>query len=364
MKKLVLAGGGHGHINILKQLIKNPVKDCEITLITDYKRQYYSGMLPGFIEGIYTEDEISFNVEDLCKKAGVRYIKEKIIEIDGNRKVVKTEDLNGSKENREYEFDFISMNLGSYAINKYKIGENATYVKPISSIVEFMKKIDKSKEKSPDKKKKLVIIGGGASGIELSFAFRERYKDMDIEVISKRDILYRFNEKTRNKAKKEMERKNIHLHLNESLTEVLENEIITSRGKYFYDYLVISNGVSGTKVKYSGYDVTDENFLIVDSNLCANKYSIAMGDMICIREYPSTPKAGVFAIRQAPILYGNLMNMLKGIDARTSYTPQDKYLQVLNCGNKSAIMNYSDYSFKGRISWIIKDHIDRGYMKV
>ena len=86
MKNLLLAGGGHGHINILKRLIKSPLKDINITLITDYGRQYYSGMLSGFVEGIYTEDEISFDVRELSKRANVNYVEEEIISIDKNKK--------------------------------------------------------------------------------------------------------------------------------------------------------------------------------------------------------------------------------------------------------------------------------------
>ncbi|WP_295884933.1 hypothetical protein [uncultured Anaerococcus sp.] len=82
MKRIILAGGGHGHINVLKNLIRNPLLDCEILLITDFKKQYYSGMLAGFIEGIYTEQDISFDVAKLSKMANVRYIEEKIIAID------------------------------------------------------------------------------------------------------------------------------------------------------------------------------------------------------------------------------------------------------------------------------------------
>lgn len=139
MKNLLLAGGGHGHINILKRLIKSPLKDINITLITDYGRQYYSGMLSGFVEGIYTEDEISFDVRELSKRANVNYVEEKIISIDKNKKVVTT-------ENDEYSYDFLSINLGSMANVNFPVDDNGVLnVKPISELVEakenFLKKV-------------------------------------------------------------------------------------------------------------------------------------------------------------------------------------------------------------------------------
>lgn len=139
MKNLLLAGGGHGHINILKRLIKSPLKDINITLITDYGRQYYSGMLSGFVEGIYTEDEISFDVRELSKRANVNYVEEKIISIDKNKKVVTI-------ENDEYSYDFLSINLGSIANVNFPVDDNGVLnVKPISKLVEakenFLKKV-------------------------------------------------------------------------------------------------------------------------------------------------------------------------------------------------------------------------------
>ncbi len=187
MKNLILAGGGHGHINILKRLIKSPLKDINITLITDYGRQYYSGMLSGFVEGIYTEDEISFDVRELSKRANVNYVEEEIISIDKNKKVVTT-------ENDEYSYDFLSINLGSMANVNFPVDDNGVLnVKPISKLVEAKENFLKKGFK--DESKKIYFIGGGASGVELAFSFREAFKNFDITIITSGEILENFNEK-------------------------------------------------------------------------------------------------------------------------------------------------------------------------
>ena len=381
MKKLILAGGGHGHINILKELIKIPIKDFEVILITDCRKQYYSGMLSGFIEGVYKENEIFFDVEKLCSKAGVKYINESIVKIDANKKSITTVNLIDSKSNntaqfckanmdkkryfnKEYYFDFISMNLGASSKNIYKIGDNASYVKPIYNLIEFVKKIDEDINNGKINNKKIIIIGGGASGIELSYSFRKRYPNFEIDVFSAKDILYRFNKRTKVKVKTEFINRKINLHVNEAVKDIYDYEVTTNKSKYDYDYLIVSNGVTGTNIKFEGYDVTKDNFLMVKNDLSANEYSIAMGDMICLKEYPDIPKAGVFAIRQAPILYINLLNMLKGSEKRVEYMPQKKYLQLINYGDKKAILNYGKCSIKGSLAWLIKNYIDKDYMKV
>lgn len=356
MKNLILAGGGHGHINILKRLIKSPLKDINITLITDYGRQYYSGMLSGFVEGIYTEDEISFDVRELSKRANVNYVEEKIISIDKNKKVVTT-------ENDEYSYDFLSINLGSMANVNFPVDDNGVLnVKPISKLVEAKENFLKKGFK--DESKKIYFIGGGASGVELAFSFREAFKNFDITIITSGEILENFNEKSRNKVRKLLNKKNINLVEGSFVTEIKNHTIITESVNYEFDYVFLTSGFKGVDVKYIDFDVDKRNYVTVDERLMVDESTFSMGDSANIYKYPNLPKAGVFAIREAPILLENLMSALKNSGDKKSYEPQLKYLQILNCGGKKAIMNYGKFSFYGRLSWWLKDKIDRKYMEI
>lgn len=361
MKKLILAGGGHGHINILKQFKDIDLNNLDITLITDFSRQYYSGMLPGFIEGIYTEEEISFDVEELCKYSNVEYIHDKILSIDANTKTVKT-------ENGLYNFDYISMNLGASSREIFEIDDSCmAYVKPIANVVDLVRKLDskfKEIKETQNQKLKIAIVGCGASGVEIALALSARYSELEIDIIGRRtEILDKFNPKSRLKIKNLLDSRGVKIHFNEEVISISKECVQTDKSKYFCDYYVISNGYTGLNIDFVGYDVTEENYLLVDDDLRANEFSIAMGDMICLKNYRSTPKAGVFAIRQAPILYDNLLSMLSCSGEMKSYSPQKNYLQVINTGNKKAVLNYSNYSFSGKLAWILKDYIDRAYMK-
>lgn len=356
MKNLLLAGGGHGHINILKKLIKSPLKDINITLITDYGRQYYSGMISGFIEGIYTEDEISFDVRELSKWANVNYVEEKIISIDKNKQVVTT-------ENNEYNYDFLSINLGSIANVNFPVNDNGVLnVKPISELIETKESFLKKGFK--DEVKKIYFIGGGASGVELAFSFKEAFKNFDITIITSGEILENFNEKSRTKVKKILKKKNIKLIEGEQVRKIEEHVIETENAKYEFDYVFLTSGFKGVDVKYIDFDVDKRNYVTVDERLMVDESTFSMGDSANIYKYPNLPKAGVFAIREAPILLENLMSALRNSGDKKSYEPQLKYLQILNCGGKKAIMNYGKFSFYGRLSWWLKDKIDRKYMEI
>lgn len=356
MKNLLLAGGGHGHINILKKLIKSPLKDINITLITDYGRQYYSGMISGFVEGIYTEDDISFDVRELAKRANVNYVEEKIILIDKNKQVVTT-------ENNEYNYDFLSINLGSIANVNFSVDDNGVLnVKPISELIETKESFLKKGFK--DEVKKIYFIGGGASGVELAFSFKKAFKNFDITIITSGEILENFNEKSRTKVKKILKKKNIKLIEGEQVRKIEEHVIETENAKFEFDYVFLTSGFKGVDVKYIDFDVDDRNYVTVDERLMVDQNIFAMGDSANIYKYPNLPKAGVFAIREAPILLENLMSALRNSGDKKSYEPQLKYLQILNCGGKKAIMNYGKFSFYGRLSWWLKDKIDRKYMKI
>ncbi|MEG0249848.1 MAG: FAD-dependent oxidoreductase [Peptostreptococcus sp.] len=388
MKRIILAGGGHGHINILKELINNPTVDYEIHLITDFNKQYYSGMLPGFVEGIYKEEEISFDVKNLCEKAGVNYINEKIIKIDSDEKSVSTILMDDYIEIKEkpssykekwylenkskintYEFDFISMNLGSYSKKYFPIdSRNSRYVKPICEIVDFKNLLD-TKEHFIDKLtfKEMIIIGSGASAIELAISINIKYPNINVKIISSsKELACRFNKGSKGKLREILKAEDISFQLNEDLIDVdrKNKRIKTDKGSYSYDYLIISSGIEACDIEYKGYETTEDNYILVDDKLCANNFSVCMGDMICLKSNPNIPKVGVFALRQAPILFKNLINMLNNKEPQYKYTPQKKYLQILNCGSQKAIINYGNLSIYGRLAWMLKDHIDKKYMNV
>lgn len=356
MKRIILAGGGHGHINVLKNLIKNPIKDHEIILITDSSRQYYSGMLAGFIEGIYTEEEISFDIPKLCRLAGVSYVEEKIVSLDKKNQRVVT-------QNNSYTYDYLSVNLGSLSrVNFLTDYKDVTLVKPILNVVNVKDEIvELSKLK---KNPKISFIGAGASGIELSLSFKAAFPSTEISLITAHDILPNFNQKARNRFEKLLAKKDIRIIKNEIVTEVKDNKIFTTRASYDFDHAFVTSGFRGPDVGFDGFLTMDKNYLAADEKLFLADNVLAMGDVASITSYPNMPKTGVYAIREAPILYENLLKLISGERDFKSYKPQEKYLQIINCGNKKALSNYGNFYSYGRLSWKIKDKIDRGYMKV
>ena len=74
LKDLLLVGGGHSHVEVLRRLAMQPVSGLRVTVVSREMQTPYSGMLPGFIAGYYTWSDIHIDLAPLCARAGARLI--------------------------------------------------------------------------------------------------------------------------------------------------------------------------------------------------------------------------------------------------------------------------------------------------
>ena len=107
VKHLVLIGGGHSHLAVLKHLGMKPVPGLAVTLISRDINTPYSGSLPGYLTGVYTYDEIHIDLRPLAQFAGVRIIQSEIENIDLESKLIHC------TGRPDIEFDILSLNIGS-----------------------------------------------------------------------------------------------------------------------------------------------------------------------------------------------------------------------------------------------------------
>ncbi|MCJ7690882.1 MAG: hypothetical protein MUO60_16420 [Clostridiaceae bacterium] len=78
-KRLLLVGGGHAHVFLIKQFCLKNIPGLEVVLVTAGQYQYYSGMAAGYVEGIYKEEDMSFDLKKMCQKSRVKYIEGRIL---------------------------------------------------------------------------------------------------------------------------------------------------------------------------------------------------------------------------------------------------------------------------------------------
>ena len=185
---LVLIGGGHSQITVLKKFGMKPVPGLKITLINKNSTSSYSGMIPGYIAGTYCREDTQINLLNLCKFANARLITDDVTGIDILAKQIYL------KNRSPIYYDTLSINSGGEPdINKIKGAKKYSIpIKPISNFIQVFDEI-KNKIKRINKVS-MTIIGGGAGGVEIALSLKkfldfENKIEKNITLISKTNYL-------------------------------------------------------------------------------------------------------------------------------------------------------------------------------
>ena len=84
MTKVVCIGGGHCNcqvLKLLKKLVKESDKGIKLTLVTDSAVSYYSGMLPGTVSKLYSDEDLKVHLQPLAEWCNADYVQQKVVKI-------------------------------------------------------------------------------------------------------------------------------------------------------------------------------------------------------------------------------------------------------------------------------------------
>ncbi len=376
VKHLVLLGGGHSHLAVLKQLGMNPVSGLGVTLISRDIETPYSGSLPGYISGVYNLEEIHIDLRPLAQFAGVRLIQSEVEQIDFQQKLLYCEGR------PSMHFDVISLNIGSKP-NAVKIAgaeRHAVGLKPVDQFLKYWQKLHVGVVAAiRDRKEQyqLLIVGGGPASIELAFAVQYRihnelaiksFEDAPLKikiVTADTEVLQIHNSKVQNYVRSELARRGIGVLTDHKVIEFKEGKIICeNESTHDADTMVYATGASIPDWPADcGLTIADDGFIEVNNFLqsTSHDYVFAAGDAATIKGEPR-PKSGVYAVRQGQLLAKNLLRYATGRKLRP-HTPQKHALALISLANKTAIASRNNLFFKGRSVWFLKNSIDTAFIK-
>lgn len=355
---LVLIGGGHSHLSVLMKLSKRPINGNRITLITNEIDTPYSGMIPGYIEGIYSWRDSHIDLYRLCLKLNVRFIHAEVERVSAHEKEIYF------KDRPKIKFDVLSINTGIQSNNR-EIKGAAKYclpVKPISKLTNnFLNKITNFKS--------IAFIGGGAGSVELALAIKKRFlninQDIKITIITgKRGLLSTFPQKTKLTSLKTLEKFKIDIIEYKRVLEVKPKQIILSdKSLLKIDKAILStNSMTPKWLAKSDILLTKDNYILVNKSFQTNyKYVFASGDVIDFNNQ-NLKKAGVFAVRSGKPLAINIRKFILG-KKLVEYKFNKNYLALIGTSKRSAIATKYNLTFNSRFFFYLKKYIDQNFIK-
>ncbi len=361
-KHLIIVGGGHAHLTVLKRAGEFVKRGHRVTLISSAPYHYYSGMGPGMLAGIYSLEEIRFNIRKMAEDRGASFVEGSVVRVDPERRILFLD------SDDEIGYDVVSFNTGSDVPLESAMGhdEKMFTVKPIENLLKARRAIlDCIKVGTP----RLVVVGGGAAGLEISGCIWRLVHDQggkaQIKLLAGRRLLDRFPEKVRRLAMESFAARGIEVVEGSHMVRFENGHAEMSDGrKCYYDLLFLALGVKPSLLfRYSGLPTGEDGGLMVNAYLQCVAYREIFGGGDCISlESRPLDKVGVYAVRQNPILYNNLMAALDGGNME-SFDPGRPYLLIFNLGDGRGIFWRKNWVWNGRLSFYLKNYIDRKFMR-
>lgn len=372
LKDLVLIGGGHSHVAVIKNFGMNPIPGVRLTVISRDVHTPYSGMLPGFVAGHYSYDEVHIDLRPLAQFAGARLYHNEAIRIDPKNKTVICQGR------PPVPYDVLSINIGSTP----RIGDIpgaadfSVPVKPINRFVDHWERMLERVIEQPGSHK-VGVVGAGAAGVELVLAVQFRLKnvladlgrsseELAFHLISKSDeIMPQFPPRVAKRFNKILGERGVTVHRGVEATEVEKGVLALSNGSRLEldEMLFVTAAGAAPWLKASGFEVDDHGFIKVEDTLQVLSHPdiFAVGDVAAVVNHPR-PKAGVFAVRQGKPLANNLRRVLLQKKPKP-FSPQSSILALISSGDKYAVATKGPFSAAGKILWTWKDWIDRQFME-
>ncbi|MBX2835620.1 MAG: selenide, water dikinase SelD [Gammaproteobacteria bacterium] len=362
-KDIVLVGGGHSHALVIRNLAMNPIPGTRITLISRDALTPYSGMLPGLVAGHYTHEEIHIDLRSVCQWAGVRFIESEMTALDLAEQLVE---LQGRPA---VPYDVLSLDTGSTPLLNIPGSERyTTPVKPVYTFYERWERL-RSRVNTAPEPMHLGVVGAGAGGFELVMAMQHALSSTQCQCHWFLRGATAINERPDSvgiRALAAADRAGVQVHRNFDVQTVSEGLLTSTDGQQFELQEIIWCTAAGAPhwPSTSGLSTDDKGFVLTHNTLQSVSHPtvFASGDIGTVEHSPNA-KAGVYAVRQAPILAYNLRALLSNKPLR-QFRAQKTFLSLMATGGKNAIASRGMMTIEGAWVWRWKHAIDSKFMNL
>ncbi len=371
LRDIVLVGGGHSHVGVLRRFGMHPVPGVRLSVICRDTHTPYSGMLPGYIAGHYSYDEVHIDLSRLARFAGARLFRDEALGLDRDAGKVLC------RNRPPVPYDVLSINIGStpQMSNVAGAAEHAVSVKPINGFnLRWLQLLERVRRHAGATR--IAVVGGGAGGVELTLAMQYRLRkelralgrnpdELSFHLLTRDEIILpTHNPLVRRAFERVLAARGVDLHCSAEVTQVSATRLRTARSETVdADEIVWVTRAGGAPwLHETGLALDEDGFIQVNDTLqtVTDPRVFAAGDIANMINHPRE-KAGVFAVRQGPPLAENLRRAVEGRPL-VPYRPQRRWLALISTGDKYAVASRGALWLQGAWVWRWKDWIDRRFM--
>lgn len=359
-RDLLLVGGGHAHLSVLRAFAMRPEPGVRITLLAQELEVPYSGMLPGWVAGLYAAGEGRVDLLPLAAAARARLVHDAMIGLEPAARQVLC------RRHPPLRYDVLSLDIGSAP--RLDVPGAAEHALPVRPIGNFLARLEAALARLGLPEPRLAVVGGGAAGVELAFALRHRLAmrgaGAAVSVLAAGELLPRHGGRARILAERALARRGIAAITGAEVVRVEAGALLCADGRRIPCELAIwaTGAAPAPWLRQTGLALDPEGFLAVDAGLRSVSHPgvFAAGDIAAVLPHPRE-KAGVYAVRQGGPLADNLRRALRG-QAPRPFTPQRRALALIGTGDGEAIAAWGGLAVAGRWVWRMKDRIDRRWV--
>jgi pyridine nucleotide-disulfide oxidoreductase family protein len=346
---LLLAGAGHAHLGVLRLWLNGQRPKGRIGLVSEGPHAWYSGMLPGLLAGLYRPEQCRIPLQALCTAIDVELLQGRLLGLAPASNSVELAD------GRHISATWLSLNLGSQPRVPRGAGA-ALEVLPVKPFEAFLKGW-KLWQQAPQA---LAILGGGAAGVELALALAPLVPALTL--LSSARILAGHPPALRQRAVRRlaeagvMVREGIAVDAIDGDALLAGNQVAWHGGR-----VILATGASALPwLGTSGLACDERGFVTVGKTLqsLSHPQVFAAGDCASLS---ATPRSGVYAVRQGPVLAANLSAALSG-SPLTPFLPQRRSLALLADGQGGAMLSWAGFTAEGELLGWWKDRLDRAFI--